>query len=154
MNTNSDDLLDRVAQNIQRRKFWGRWGALAVNVLCFLFALIMIVTSLSDPGSPAASIPIERREIFIVPLALWAFAIMCQLASVITDSGLLDKQMSSEELTKELGQELLQQKMRDMTQKRKNELGAVESESMTVSDDGELIPLPDDESQRRAQRLG
>ncbi|MFN8376484.1 MAG: hypothetical protein U0694_26890 [Anaerolineae bacterium] len=153
MNT-SDDLFDRVSANMQRRKFWGRWGAFVVNLLCFLFALMLIVASVSDPASPAASIPIERREIFFVPMALWAFAILSQLASVIMDSGLMDKQMSSEALSKELGQELLEQKLRDMRQKRKNELGAVESDSMTVSDDGELVPLHDDETQRRAQRLG
>lgn len=86
--------------------------------------------------------------IVLLPTILWAFVILCHGALLYTESDAAEKVMREQLLMRELGEEMLRQGLVDegMTEKPKRHAEALEVERTLLSDDGELIPIDEDES--------
>ena len=85
--------------------------------------------------------------IVILPSILWAFVILCHVALLYTESDAAEKVMRKQLLMRELGEEILRQGLVDegMAEKPKRRAEALEAARTLLSDDGELIPVDDDE---------
>lgn len=142
---NRQKLGEHIQNSLQRQRRIARWSAFALNAIFFLISLILVILVLSDPTSYAAAIPVESREIFIVPLALWFIAVCSHLVSALTDSGMIDREMRERAVTEALNQQIIEEALGG--EKPKRDTARLDADAVTINDEGELVPL--DEVQRK-----
>jgi heme/copper-type cytochrome/quinol oxidase subunit 3 len=149
---NYDELQERVQKGMKRQKAIVRWTFLGVNIMFFLIFLILLIAVQSNPASPINSLPESVSDVLILPLILWPMGIMMQFMHALMESGVMDKQIAARVVGQELGNQILENQLQAVSQKRKREADSVNDEAMTVSDDGELVPLHEADDDRRSAK--
>ena len=115
--------------------------------------IVYVVTMLAVWGTVAANVQLYEvlfnsqagaGAIVLLPTILWAFVILCHGALLYTESDTAEKVMREQLLMRELGEEILQKGLVDagMVEKPKRRSEALRE---LLSDDGELLPVDDDE---------
>jgi hypothetical protein len=115
--------------------------------------IVYVVTMLAVWGTVAANAQLYAvlfngqagaGAIILLPTILWAFVILCHAALLYTESDTAEKVMREQLLMRELGEEILRKGLRDegMVEKPKRRAEALHE---LLSDDGELIPVDEDE---------
>lgn len=129
----SDELREQVARGVKRQKVFYRWLSLGMSALFFAISVLILATTprTDNPG-----------DMLTGPAILWAATLIFHFVSVLIESGVMDKQIASQVVARELGRQFMANQAN--TGKRKRE--AANYEAMTVDDEGELIPLYEDEA--------
>lgn len=144
-------LNERVQKGIQRRKAIDRWGALAVHAVVAIASIIafgVLLPILDDPKVAGLSLPFNPQVMLGVLIILQVFALSVHLVSALADSGRLDKSMASEVVTRELGQQFIDDQLARQSEKPKRDSAHLESDYVTIDDEGELVP--DEEARRHS----
>ena len=143
---NYEELQARVEKGIKRQKLMMRWLFLGVNILFYFIFVIMLLITQASNSEIINSLPEHVSDIFVLPLVMWPVGIILQFIVALMESGVMDKQIASKVVGQELGNQILESRLQGMTEKAKrHNLEAEDEEAMTISDDGELIPLQNDE---------
>lgn len=151
-NIDYEALGERVEKAMHSRKRSVRVAFFSVSL--FLFVLFTLI-GLGITGSTAEALGVEAGRlipIMLMPGLGWALALLYQGLALAMDYGMGDRRLRGQVLQEVLGEEVLArmqaQALADL--KRKNRLG--DEPAMTVSDDGELVPLSDDAGADDEQR--
>jgi hypothetical protein len=93
---NDDFQLDeRVEDNIKRKRTWLRWGLFGANITCFLLYILFIAVSTYNPHAPYSGMLRQWTGFFDPISVLWLVALGIHLASVLIESGHLDRLIAS-----------------------------------------------------------
>lgn len=133
-------LEERVEQNIQRKRKFLRWAPFAVNLICFTLYTGLVLVSISERvewfylGSLFRDVHRGYRpEILWLPMVFWFLALCIQFASVLIESGKLDKSIAARARAEE--EEIIQAILGRlaMAEKRKRDSSDLEDNISIVS---------------------
>lgn len=144
------DLAQRVDKNVKNQKAATRWVFFGFNVVFFLLSLFITMSVFSQN---AVLLTPEIREALdgaiAAPFAFWAMTILFNLMSALFDSGVFDKNLRATATTQALSEQLNETALQQMSEKSKRNSARLESDAVTINDEGELVPL-DEEPQGRS----
>lgn len=129
---------------LYRRIFFGMHLVFFLVTMFAVWGIAMTNSQLRavlfDSGSGAALV-------VILPTIMWAVAILCHVAALYTETGAAQKAMREKLLMSEIGEELLRKGLSDagLLEKPKRRAAALKAERVGLSDDGELVPVDEDE---------
>lgn len=151
MVSDPNDVQARVERRMRRQKTTVRWTMTIVNVVLFnLFVIISWAAVLNDPTLAVrlqSDTDALGTALFLLSMG-WFSGLFLQFVNTLSDSGVGDERLRRRILSEEITVQMYEQQLADAraADKRKNEDAAG---AMTLSDDGELVPLADDDPAQR-----
>lgn len=140
---NMDKSVDRQKRLYRMIFFWTH--------LVFFLVTMFAVWGIALTNSQLRAVLFENGSaaalIVILPTVMWAMAVLFHVASLYTESEAGQKAMREKLLMSEIGEEMLRKGLSDagMLEKPKRRAPTLEGERVRLSDDGELLPVDEDE---------
>jgi hypothetical protein len=146
-----DDLNKRLTVAITRQKQVARWWFvilfMVMTGMCSAMAFAMLAghpatqAALNTEGAPL------RLVWFLLSGGLGLLGTLTLIINALMDSKVAEEHMRQDLATKEVAAQLLERGMNDSTEKAKR-LGVPDDQAVTISDDGEIVPLEEYEQQQ------
>ncbi len=153
-----DDLMNRIDRAVQQRKRLLRYIMLGTSTFLYvLFMALMWGIFLTDEPIRNSITDLEQvAGLLVLPTVGWLVTLILVGVAQMADTRFMEEAIRREVMGRELSRELVERYMAERAGKAKRDDSAADEPYVTVSDDGELIPLerdPDsDADEPRQQR--
>jgi hypothetical protein len=145
---NLDAIRSRVEQGLSRQKWNYRIAFFVAHVMFFVVAMVAVWGTVAN-NSQLRGILFNSESgaaiIVLVPTILWAAVLLFHIASLYFETRAGEKAIREQLLMREVGKDIL--RYAEMSEKPKRR----EGERARLSDDGELVPVDEDEGLEHAR---
>jgi hypothetical protein len=144
-----------VEQRLSRQKWLYRILFFVVHLIFYAVTMFVVWGTLAandELWEMLFNTATSAGAVVLLPTILWAMVLLFHVASLYFESRAGEEAIRTQWLMREVGEEMMRKGFVDDTNDEKPKRHhAIESEAARLSDDGELIPL--DEDERLEQRI-
>jgi len=140
----------KVEMSLYRQKRVNRIIYFLANLFLYVVTMIAIWTMVLAKSDLSNALfranDSSALLLVILPTILWGTAVLFHFISMMIESGVGEKAIRERLLMREVGEEILRKGLVDegMLEKPKRRAAALETDRVLLSDDGELVPVDED----------